>query len=555
MVKEGKTMATVEFSKAVLEQIIGKKLTEADYHSVAMFGCPLERIDKQTVCYEIFPNRPDLLSHEGLGRALRTFWLEPGLRSYTTAPSGLSIKIEQNVQKIRPAISAAYIRGVKLTSSSIASLIQFQEKLAETVGRKRAKAAIGIHDGTKIKGPLTYKAVKSDAKFLPLEATKPLSLKQITEIHPKGLEYRHILTGQLWPVIVDRFGHIISFPPIINSKATQITTKTTELFIEVTGTNQSTVDQITAIIATSLAESGAKIFTVNVEGRQTPNLENRQMALDIDYVNKLLDLDLTPSEIGRFVAKMGFGWDGKSVTIPPYRVDVMHPIDIVEDIAIAIGYQNFEPRIPKIATIAQRAKDEQFKQYVKNIMTSLGFQEVVTMILSNEAEQFKNMAIKQNPVCIAANPLTKECTICRPALLPSLLKVFSQNRHYELPQKIFEIGDVVTLNPKAETGADNFSMLSAAICDRVVNYNQAAATLDVLMREMGINYSIRAVKHPTFIDGRTGAVFVGKIAAGFVGEIAPTVLLAWGLENPVIAFEINMSLLMELFYQPSKKSM
>ncbi len=536
-------MAVVEFSRQILEQLVGKKLTEKDFEAAAMLGCPLERIDKQTVCYEIFPNRPDLYSHEGFGRALRSLWIQPGLRTYTTAPSGLTIKVEPSVEKVRPAISAAYARGVRLSSASIAALMAFQEKLAETLGRKRTKAAIGIHDGQKLRGPLTYKAVRPDTlRFVPLESTKAMSLKQIVAEHPKGRQYGHILASHtVWPVIVDSSGHPISFPPIINSKSTQLSTKSTELFIEVTGLNQTITDQITAIIATALADGGARIYTVNVAGRPTPNLESRTMPVDIDYVNKLLDLNLTPSELGRLAERMGLGWDGRAVVIPPYRIDIMHPIDVVEDIAIAHGYEKFEPRIPRVATIARRLSRTEMSQNVLSVMTGLGFQQVITMILTNETEQFKNMAIKPVPVCRTANPLTSECTICRPALLPSLLKVLAQNRHHELPQRIFELGDVLVPNPKAETGADNISMLAAVICDRTVNYSQIAAVLDSLMREFGLSYSIRPVRYPTFIEGRTGAILIEKVVAGHIGELSPTVLSAWGLENPVVGFELNMS--------------
>jgi phenylalanyl-tRNA synthetase beta chain len=242
---------------------------------------------------------------------------------------------------------------------------------------------------------------------------------------------------------------------------------------------------------------------------------------------------------------MGLGFDGKNVIIPCYRTDIMHPIDIVEDVAIAYGYQNFEPMIPKISSVAERLPHIEYINFIKDIMIGLGFQEVVTMILTNKENEFERMNNKIESVCEIANSLSSECTICRKNILPSLLRVLTQNMHREFPQKIFEIGEVVVLDNKSETGARNFYKLGCVITDSKVGYENIASILDSLMKNLNIKYRLQKTSSSIFIKGRVAEIFVNNKSIGIMGEIHPTVLENWKLEMPVVGLELNLNCLFE----------
>ncbi len=540
-------MAVVEFALKDLEKLAGKKITKEHLEKLSMLGSPLEKLEKDKVFYEIFPNRPDMLSAEGFMRAARTFLgFSRGLVIYKTQSSGVKLRVEKSVSEVRPYIAAAVVRNTKLTHDVIASLIQVQEKLHDTMGRKRKKVAIGIHDLDKIKSPFTYKAVMPNSiKFVPLGKKEKMSLTEIGKKHDKG-EYVKILKGsKRWPVILDKNNNVISFPPVINGELTRVTEKTKNLFIDITGLHEGAVNNALNIIVTSLAERGFKIETVDINKKKTPNLNPRKILVNLGYLNKLLDLDLSKNEFVETIGRMGLGFDGKYVLVPCYRADVMHEIDIIEDAAIGRGYDRFEPRVPKVPTIAERNDIEEFSEFVRTLIIGMGFQETVGMILTNEIDEFEKMMVKKEEVCETLNPVSVECTICRKNLLPSLMDVLGQNLHREYTQKIFEIGYVVVPDKESETGSQDLLKMAAIISDSKVSYEDISSVLDSLLRQLGLSYMFSQTKHPSFIEGRAAEIIIENENFGFIGEIHPQVLNNWKLEKPSVAFELDLQ---KIFY-------
>ncbi len=538
-------MAVVEFEKKELEKLVGKKLGDKDYSDVlTMIGCPLEKIDSKKVWYEISPNRPDLYGIEGFARAARNFTgLSKSIPQYTVEKPKTNL-VAQKVEA-RPHVVAAIVRNVNLTEEILLPLIQLQEKLHDTLGRKRKKVAIGIHDLDKVTPPFRYIAANPDTKFVPLEAKSEMSMKDILKKHPKGKGYAHLVEGySKWPLIIDKNDHVLSFPPIINGNLTKLSENTRNLFIDVTGTSEIAVNQALNILVTSLADRKARIEAVKIGNKTTPKLAPKRMKLDISYANRLLGTNLDKNKVKGLLTKMCIGFDGSSAIVPAYRTDIMHQIDIVEELAIATGYANFEPQLPRVVTVAKRDQLNEFSYFLRKIAIGLGLQEVASMILSNREVQFKKMQLEEEPLCETQNPLTVECTACRKRLLPSMLNVLGNNKHREYPQPIFEIGDVVYPDPSQETGARHERHLAVCISDTVVNYEQIVSVLDTFMMNLGVNYKLTRAENNSFMPGRAAEIFIGT-KIGIIGEVHPQVLENFGIEKPVIAFELNLSKLFE----------
>ncbi|ODS42481.1 MAG: phenylalanine--tRNA ligase subunit beta [Candidatus Altiarchaeales archaeon IMC4] len=260
-------MPTVEFEFDELVRLIGRDYSPEELkESIPMIGVDLKEVGERVVV-EVFPNRPDMLSVEGFARAMRGFLeIETGFRDYGVSPSGFSLSVDKSVSGVRPCISACVITGVEITEESLLSLMDLQEKLHTTHCRNRKKVAIGVHDMDKINGPFVYTAVKpEDIGFVPLDMKEKMTLKQILASHPKGRDFAHILEGaKKYPVILDAEGGMVSFPPIINAEKTRVTENSTNLFIEVTGTQQLPVDQALNIVAASIAERSGSIESVEI---------------------------------------------------------------------------------------------------------------------------------------------------------------------------------------------------------------------------------------------------------------------------------------------------
>lgn len=546
-------MAVVEFSIKDLESLVGRKLTKEELaDKIVMMGFSLEKMEKDKVFYEVMPNRPDMLSVEGFARSVRYFLgMEKRAFSYEPKPSGISIKVDRTVKAVRPFVAAAVIKNVNLTDELVASLMQMQEKLHETLGRKRRKVAIGVHDLDKVVSPFVYLAAEPESiSFVPLDMSSKLNLREICMQHPKGIKYSHILeNADKWPVILDSKKEILSFPPIINGELTRVSRKTKNVFIDVTGTSSQAVTQALNIICAAMLERGCVVQTVDViDGKtsKTPDFNPYSIKVDNHYVSRILGVDISAYQIKSLLLKMCIGYENGYAIVPAFRTDIMHPIDIAEEVAIAYGYAMFKPEMPSLSTISKRNQQNEFFSVVRESMCGAGCQEVMSMILTNEEDEFTKMEKEREESCEASNPLTSECTMCRRSILPSLLRTLSQNKNRDYPQKIFEIGIVVLPERKAETGSSDIPKLACAISDINAGYEGITPILGSLMRDMGLSHSLEKATEKSFIQGRVAAIVVNGRKIGIVGEINPKVLENWKLEKPVSVFEINLEEVMQV---------
>ena len=533
-------MVVLEIDKNDLLNLIGKELTDEQIEETLFLLKVETKINEDKITCELNPDRPDMFSVEGMAREMKGFLgIETGMVNYLISDSNIVLKREK--ADVRPFISCAIIKDVKLTDELIKSLMQLQEKLHTSIGRNRKKVAIGVHDFDNIKPPLVYKDV-SDEKFVPLNETREMNIKQILEEHPKGVDYAH-LVKDIYPLIYDKEG-VISFPPIINSERTKVTENTKNLFIDVTGTDERAVNQILNIVVCNTVERSGKILTVKVSGKKTPDLEPKGIGVNVSEIDSLLGLDLSEKDVAEILERMRYKIikfrGGKiEILIPPYRTDILHIIDVVEDVAIGYGYNNIQPILPKIATIGGLSELEKLSTKIRELMIGLGFQETLNFILSNNENNSTKMKTDGKMVEIL-NPVSSEYNVCRTWLLPSLMKVLSANKHREYPQKIFEIGDCVVLDEGTETGTKTIRKLAAVISYDNTNLTEMKSIVEAVLKDFDYKYEIRDFNHPSFIETRCGEILVNEKQIGFFGEIHPEVLTNWELEKPVIGFEIEI---------------
>jgi len=552
-------MPTITLNKEVLEKMMGKKLPLEELKDrISMLGTDLEKIEGNEIVVEIFPNRPDMLSEPGFARALSSFiGVKTGLREYKAAKATAYYKviIEKPVKEVRPFTTCAIVKNLKFDDERIREVIQLQEKLHVTFGRNRKKLALGIYPLDKIKLPITYTAKKpSDIRFRPLESDRDMSGAEILEKHPTGKEFAHLLEGKkLYPVFVDANGEILSMPPIINSyKTGRIDESTKDIFIECSGFDFRVLSQCLNIIVTSLADMGGEIYEMILEDgkgrKKTPELSPEEWNLDLKYVNKITGMDFKEPEIKKLLERMGYGYRNKKVLVPCYRTDILHEIDLAEDIAIAYGYENFEPEIPNVSTIGAEDDFELFKSRIANILVGAGLLEIVSYHLSSEEINNKRMLIEEENLKLE-NSLTADRTILRSWLLPGVMQVLSDNTNREYPQGLFEIGSVFRHSPSKETGIDESAKLCIAICSSDSDYTKIKQTIDVLMKALDLEYEASSREHKSFIAGRVASIAVKKHEVAVAGEISPEVLENFSLQMPVAAMELDLRVLYNIIRQ------
>ncbi|GIU69335.1 MAG: phenylalanine--tRNA ligase subunit beta [Candidatus Woesearchaeota archaeon] len=545
-------MPSVKFSKSMLLELLGRKISDEQLvNRINYLGANVESLEGDELSIEIFPNRPDFLSEQGLARALKSFLgIKTGFRTYIVKKSSVKVIVDKSVKNVRPYTACAIVKGLKFNDEKIKSIIQIQEKLHVTYGRNRRKAAIGIYPLEYIKPPIYYKAVHpEEIRFKPLDMNKELSGSQILAIHPTGREYAHLLEGlEKFPVFIDSKLNIMSMPPIINSNTVgKVSSQTRDVFIECSGFDFDYLHVCLNILVTSLAEMGGEIYSVEVcypeKKRITPVLDAKEMKLDINYVNKILGLNLKESEVKLLLEKMGIGYKKNKALIPAYRSDILHQIDLVEDIAIAYGYENFKGKMSGVATIAAERPIEIFMNKIREVLIGAGLLEVKNYHLTNTDNQCKLMNYSAELVELE-NSVTQEYTVLRYWLTPSLLETLKINKHNDYPQNIFEIGTIFRINNAFETNVKESEHLAIALCGNDANFTRVKQIIDLLMSSLDLKYSIIEADHSSFIKGRVGRVLVNDEKIAILGEIHPQVLMNWSIEMPVSVIELNIS---ELF--------
>jgi phenylalanyl-tRNA synthetase beta chain len=505
--------------------------------------------------------RPDLWNVEGMTRALRGFLgLEEGLKEYKVGKSIVDIHVNAGLRNIRPFIGCSVVKNLELSDAVIRGFMHMQDKLDQSYGRNRQRTSIGLYEFDLIKTPLTYGIAKpTETSFIPLGFTEKMNLKEILKKHPKGLEYGQIVNKHpVYPILLDAEGKVLSFPPVINSNDLgKITDQTRNVLVEVTGTNEEAVLNVLKIVTLSLIDRGGKAYAANVyypkrkEAVVTPCFEARRMDLNIEFVNKLSGLRLKAKDVADLLAKAGYNVekiskDKVSVWVPSHRVDVMHPVDLVEDVTIAYGYNNIKPFWRNLPTIGSVRPEQRLLDIARELMVGLGFQEILTNTLTNPDNLFTKMNMKKQHVVEIANPKVQTLACLRNWLLPGLLEVLSNNLSVGYPQKIFELGKITVPDGKRETKTRDENWLATVTSHSSASFSEIKSHLEAFFMNLGLEWQIKEAKHSSFMDGRTGAVIVQGANVGILGEIHPNVLATWKIENPTIAFEINMEKIVKI---------
>ena len=526
-----------------LKSLIGRHVSDEQLETVLpLIKCEIDSRDGNEFRIEVTPDRPDLLSTEGIARQV-SYWLGfmRGLHRFNATKPRLTMTADAVTS--RPEIVAGCVRGVEMSNEMVKSIMQLQEAIDFTIGRDRVKTAIGVHDVSAVKPPFYYKEVgPKDISFVPLGFSKEMTIDEILKKHPKGVKYRHIFgRGKRYPIILDRKDQVLSFPPIINGELTKVTPDTTDMFLDITGFDQTPLNHALNILLSALEMRGGVIESVKINNRLYPHMKARPVKVDRNSIKSMLGVNLKDSEIEDCLERMGYGADMRSgsVQVPAYRADILHPVDVIEDVAIAYGLNDFIPEMPKIPVVGHSDPEEDFCLKLKEIMVGLGFQEMVNLSLSSKERQFK-MTGARNPGSIELqNPVSSEYSLFRRWIIPTLLENLASNIHRRYPQRVFELADCVQPHRSSETRTRNVKKLAAAVSHADAGFSEIMSIFKAFHNVLPMKLSIKEHSHPTFIKGRCASIHLGKKMIGFLGEIHPRVLTAFGLKMPVACLEMD----------------
>ena len=510
-------------------------------------GLDIEGADKDSVRVEYSPNRPDYGTDFGIGRSLKgLLGKEVGMPHYPVKSSGVSISVDGRLSSVRPFIVCATATGLRLGAEDIRQIISLQEDLHNGLGRRRKKVAIGLHDLGTVTPPFSYSAVSSDFRFTPLGGKKQAAISQILSETGEGRAYGPVLGGSgLFPIITDSRGEVLSFPPVINGDLTKVTTKTRDVFIDVTSTDRKAGDDVLAIMTTTLAEAGAKIGAVSIRyatgPRVTPDLTPVRLTLDFHLIVSVLGLDLARRQVVEALGRSRLSVKDDTAIAARYRVDLLHPVDIVEEVALGYGMDRVESLYPPSNRPGNFHPFEQFLDSTSTVMVGSEMVELITFELVDEGSLYAKFDRSSDEKIVVHEPRSLEHSVLRDSLIPNLMAALSNNRKSDYPQRVFEIGRVYT---RTGGGVSEEWHLGCLVAHSQASYSEAKMYLESVCRTLvGKELVAEESQHWAFVAGRCAAVGIAGQPLGHVGELKPEAIDAFGVKVPVSGFELNLSAL------------
>lgn len=513
---------------------------------------------------DLLADRPDNFDAGGLARSIRGYLgKQKGLVQYPLGDVEYEVTVDKSVtnkDSYRPYITCAVIKNITINDESLKNLMKLQENLHWALGRDRKHASIGIYDLSNISKKINYTCLaNNEIKFVPLGSPNLSDMylttpKEVLENHPKGVAYAHLLEGfAKYPFLIDDSGLVLSMPPIINSENTKVNVKTTDVFIDVTGLNTFIIDKILNIIVTSICEwdKNCKPCKVSIQfpdGKTEvkPDLSPADFTLNFDNCRKMIGVDLSDDDIIDKLKCMNYdaekSGDACSVKIPSYRSDIKHEYDVIEDVAIAYGYKNIEPKMIESFTVGNILPAEKKKQELRELMIGLGFYEILTIMLTSEKRAYEALDMDIPEYCaVIKNPISMDQTIVRTDLVSGLMETIAHNTNNELPQKIFEVGEVIRVNPANRDEVTEQLFFGCGMVNSRIGFADIKSVLQTLMHEHDVAFTLKPLTGPYYLTGRAAAVFVDGKEVGHLGEIHPEILEKYHIYNPVVIFEMNLS--------------
>ncbi|KAL8673918.1 MAG: hypothetical protein Q9168_001665 [Polycauliona sp. 1 TL-2023] len=596
-------MPTIAVDKARLFEALGQDYTTEDFDDLCFdFGIELDEDTSLTqrpivngkqepaqLKIEIPANRYDMLCFEGISLMLNIFRgkkTSPGYRLVAPPQGELQIiNVSKETMRVRPYVAGAVLRNINFTKESYDSFIALQDKLHQNLARQRSLVAIGTHDLDTIEGPFTYEALPpEDIKFVPLNQSRSMTAVELMDHYQTDRHLSRYLpiirSSPVYPVIFDSKRTVCSMPPIINGNHSKITLNTKNVFVDMTATDPTKLEICLNILVSMFSQHLEEPFTVepvkivsphNHQSRETPDLTPRETQAEVSYINNCCGLSLTPSEICSLLKRMSYtaspsraSPDLIDVQVPPTRADVLHQADIMEDVAIAYGFNKLPRSFPSDSgTIAQPLMINKLGDIVRLEAAMAGWSEVMPLILCSHEENFAWLNRKDDGMTAVrlANPKTAEYQVVRTSLLPGLLKTIRENKHHSLPMKVFEVSDVAFKDMNLERKSRNERHFAAAWYGKSSGFEIVHGLMDRIMlmlksafvtSEEGLHakgaedaaYWIEEVDDPTFFPGHAAAIHV-RIGGenhiiGVFGILHPTVLDKFELKYPTSTLEINI---------------
>ena len=298
------------------------------------------------------------------------------------------------------------------------------------------------------------------------------------------------------------------------------------------------------------------------------------VSLSTARTHRLLGIDPDSSEIQKLLESIEFkvekmasdNGDQQLVVVPPsFRVDILRPEDLMEEVARLAGYNNIPITFPAMPAAARPpAHRLELRNRLKDLMTGFGFTEAITYSFMAQAScdrlRLKAEDPRRNLIHIL-NPLSEDQAVMRTSLAAGLIETAVYNTAHQAKNlKLFEIGKIfiktesqdLPWEPEFLAALWTGSRQNASWHGREIpcDFYDIKGVAEGLLGALKI-YNIRFTTMP---DGDcdytrpnyTAQIFADDTPLGLVGEIHPQVREAFDLKQSAYLFELDLDKIITL---------
>ncbi len=518
----------------------------------------IEAREGDDLTLSVTPDRLDLLSEAGLSLHIAGVTdAALGLPHVKVVPSPPSRRIEVDpmVDSIRPFISAVVLHAPEpsagLDDGTLAEAIRFQELLHATIGRDRRAASLGIYPLDRLNFPLRYSLEPlAGVRFVPLDGGDEVAGEEFFGGHPMAIRY-----GAMGRVedrclaLRDADGTVLSLPPVLNGRtAGEARVGDRALVLETTGTRERAVQEAIRLLLVVFTTRGWSVAPVAIQRGGTVGSDGtevyrpRSVSLPSAVLRAVTGETLTTDEVERRLARARLsarphprGW---LVDVPPWRPDLLAPIDLVEDVVLIAGVRPEDGILMPSRTRGRRLAETRFRRRVRSLLVGLGYAEPHTPLLVSAETAERAGALSALRL---RNPVSAEFSVLRDRMLLSHLDVLRRNTRLAYPQRFAEVGPVIVRSAHSESGGETRYHASAVIAADTAGFADAASWVDYLLRTVDVIAVREPMESSALIAGRSARARVAGESVAEIGEIHPRVLEGLGVPVPVAWAEVDLT--------------
>ena len=284
--------------------------------------------------------------------------------------------------------------------------------------------------------------------------------------------------------------------------------------------------------------------------------ERRKITLDVDWINRFLDTNLSADKMKVILAKLDCKFDGNEILVPTFRPDLVHKADIAEEIARFYGYDKIPGTALSGGSQGKYTPWQKFESTINSTMLSLGLSEIMTYSFISPKYYDKILMPVDHPLrksVTISNPLGEDTSIMRTIALPSMLEILARNYNNRNPAAaLFELASEYIPTQEDKLPIEKTTLV-AGLYGNNTDFFTAKGMVEQLLEKLSVyDYEIEASSNEFgYHPGRCAILTIHGERLGVIGEIHPKVAENYGIDGRIYSFSLDVELLFK-YTQPTK---